>query len=882
MGVLVVLASGVGTVLPSVATADLVTFEYTGAPQEWVVPYGVTSATFDLMGAEGRGFNCEVGCRFLAGRGGRSAANIAVTPRSTVQVMVGGVGQPNAGGFNGGGNALNGGGGATDIRIGGTSLSDRVLVAGGGGGTGGCADSTTSPVGGAGGGATGWNGQGTCGANGGGGASQTGGGTTPNGYSGSLGQGGGAPGAIGGGGGGGYYGGGSGSQSEHGGAGGGGSGYGPPGYQSETGVWMGNGIARITYQVTEKQKLLASAVGAGEGSLTSSPAGIDCRQISGSPEGTCSAEFGQNEPVTLTANPAPGSIFKGWLVACKGSQSLTCTTTMSTQRIVSAEFVKGPRTLSVTRTGDGSGSVTSSPSGIECGSTCSADFPYESSVTLTASPGAYSSFTGWSGGGCSGTAPCTVTMDQARNVEAQFTVHKLTLKYYKFNTGPGTMTSSPAGILCGPSCQFEEALFPEGSSVTLTPSAATGSEFVRWGNDCQTVPANQSCTVTMSQARVVVGEFVLQKEALAVIKSGNGAGDVVANPAGIDCGSVCTANYDYGTGVTLTATPAPGSLFSGWSGGDCSGAATTCTVTMDQARNVEATFVLEKRTLSASAAGNGSGQVSSTPAGIDCGPTCSAEFDYGAQIELSATPAAGSEFTGWSGDCSGTSTCVVTMDQARSVAATFALRQYPLSVSHSGDGAGTVTSPSGISCGGSCEGSYGFGTTVALTAEPATGSEFTGWSGDCSGTSTCVVAMDQARSVKASFALRQGAPSSATPGGGAGPTDATGTPKADPGPSITRLTATPLSPRSLGRIRVEVTLSEEAAVTFRIKGLGRRSKALSFRRSLKAGLSTLAMPSKRARGLAPGRYELTVTATGTGGQGSATRRVVFRIPRPPH
>ena len=76
--------------------------------------------------------------------------------------------------------------------------------------------------------------------------------------------------------------------------------------------------------------------------------------------------------------------------------------------------------LTVTKSGTGSGSVTSSPAAIDCGSSCSASFADGTSVTLTASPASESTFAGWSGDGCSGTGSCTVTMSQARSVTATF------------------------------------------------------------------------------------------------------------------------------------------------------------------------------------------------------------------------------------------------------------------------------------------------------------------------------------------------------------------------------------------------------------------------------------------------------------------------------
>jgi hypothetical protein len=79
----------------------------------------------------------------------------------------------------------------------------------------------------------------------------------------------------------------------------------------------------------------------------------------------------------------------------------------------------GTHTLSVTRTGSGSGAVTSTPAGIDCGGRCSASYAANTVVTLAATPAAGSTFAGWTGA-CSGTGPCTVTMDASRSVSAAF------------------------------------------------------------------------------------------------------------------------------------------------------------------------------------------------------------------------------------------------------------------------------------------------------------------------------------------------------------------------------------------------------------------------------------------------------------------------------
>jgi PKD repeat protein len=93
---------------------------------------------------------------------------------------------------------------------------------------------------------------------------------------------------------------------------------------------------------------------------------------------------------------------------------------------------------------------------------------------------------------------------------------------------------------------------------------------------------------------------------------------------------------------------------------------------MNQSPSVTATFAPKTFDLTVAKAGSGSGSVSSSPAGIGCGSGCQASFGPGTVVTLTATPDAGSRFAGWSGDCSGTSSCQLTMSQARSVTATFA------------------------------------------------------------------------------------------------------------------------------------------------------------------------------------------------------------------
>src|SRR5258706_287699 len=94
-------------------------------------------------------------------------------------------------------------------------------------------------------------------------------------------------------------------------------------------------------------------------------------------------------------------------------------------------------------------------------------------------------------------------------------------------------------------------------------------------------------------------------------------------------------------------------------------------VAMDSAKAVTATFTLNVRALTVTKAGSGAGSVTSNVTGINCGATCSANFNPGTVVTLSAAAANDSVFTGWSRACSGTGSCMVTMDSAKAVTATF-------------------------------------------------------------------------------------------------------------------------------------------------------------------------------------------------------------------
>ena len=507
--------------------------------------------------------------------------------------------------------------------------------------------------------------------------------------------------------------------------------------------------------------------GTSTGTVSSNPPGIDC--------GTdCTEAYLSGTNVILTAVPAANTTFAGWSGGCTGTG--TCSITLGSAAVnVTATFNTTVYGLTVNKSGNGTGTVTSAPAGINCGTTCAtatSNFAHNTMVTLTAAPAANASFTGWSGGGCTGTGICTVTMTAATTVTATFTLNSYLLTVSPIGAGTGTVTSSPAGINCGADCS-ETYLATQ--TITLTAVAGPNSTFAGWGTPCS---GTGLCNVTIGSAPMTVtANFVPTTHVLTIAKTGTGTGTVTSSPGTINCGTTCTGSFNYNTVVTLTAAPSATSTFTGWSGGGCSGVS-TCVTTITAATTVTADFTLNSYPMTVTKAGTGTGTVSSSPAGIDCGVDCNETYLANTVVALTAVAAPNSQFTGWSGACTGTGACNVTIDATNDVTATFALRTFSLGVTKNGTGTGTVTSsPTGINCGATCTVAFNAGSLVTLSAAPAVGSNFAGWSGGgCSGTGTCIVTMDMAQTVTATFNLNTFALNVVTAGPGAGTSTVTSSP----------------------------------------------------------------------------------------------------------
>jgi len=252
-------------------------------------------------------------------------------------------------------------------------------------------------------------------------------------------------------------------------------------------------------------------------------------------------------------------------------------------------------TLNISKEGStGDGTVVSSPAGIECGATCSADFA-AGTVVLKASPDNDSLFVSWKGcdvGGANGReCKVTGTANQVKNVTAKF-VKAYDVSVSRSGTGLGKVGSSPGGVLCLSNCSSTSAKFKELTNVTLTATPSKHFTFTGWSGDCT---GTGTCVLSsLSADKAVEAEFAeIAKFDLTVTKTGGGQGTVKAKQAGINCGATCTtmaAKYYQGEVIELLVpVPSKGSTFAGWSGSGCSGTG-TCLVTMSEAKSVNAEF----------------------------------------------------------------------------------------------------------------------------------------------------------------------------------------------------------------------------------------------------------------------------------------------------
>ena len=457
--------------------------------------------------------------------------------------------------------------------------------------------------------------------------------------------------------------------------------------------------------IINNQQVIGSLVSFTEGSVLVDPA----------PDGD--GKYTSGTLVTLTARSNSGYDWKGWSATGNDTSNPTTVTMSSSNKHVTVTFesrfslfisnqlVIGP----VVSFAEGSVSVTPAPAD-------DGKYAYGTRVTLTATALPGYGWKNWSGTGSDTSNPAIVTISSDKHVAVTFELRFLLAINNQVVTGSsvdftgGTVSVNPA--------PGADGRYAKDSTATLTATPASGYRFDRWSGDVSGNAA--SITVTMNTGKSITATFI---RTYTLTTSANPSEGGSVSPVG--------GTYDEGTSVTLAATPASGYRFDRWSG-DVSGNVTSVTITMNANKSVTATFI-RTYTLTTSVSPTEGGSVS--PVG--------GTYDEGTSVTLTAIPASGYRFDHWSGDVSGNVTSVtITMNTNKSVTATF-IKVYTLTTSVSPAEGGSVSPSSGT---------YDEGTSVILTAIPASGYRFDHWSGDVSGNVTSVtITMNANKNVTATF-----------------------------------------------------------------------------------------------------------------------------------
>ncbi len=307
--------------------------------------------------------------------------------------------------------------------------------------------------------------------------------------------------------------------------------------------------------------------------------------------------------------------------------------------------------------------------------------------------------------------------------------------------GSGNVASNDGKIACPTDCS---EVYDEGTPVTLTAIPDTGFSFTGWGGDCTSF-GTDPCALTMSADKTASATFEHPPHAER-LGDRLGPGDIGRwsdrmsrrlHP-GLRRGNVRDSDrhrrhrlllHRVGRGLHLVRDRS---------------------VRPDHGRRQDRLGDLRSHPPHAERLGDRLGPGDIGRCGIACPGDCIQVYDEGTSVTLTATADTGFSFTGWTGDCTGTDPCLLTIDTDKGVTATFQPIPHTLTVSVTGPG--QVASDDGkIACPPDCLASYDEGTSVTLTGTPDSGFSFTGWGGDCIGTDPCLLTMDADKDVTATF-----------------------------------------------------------------------------------------------------------------------------------
>lgn len=333
--------------------------------------------------------------------------------------------------------------------------------------------------------------------------------------------------------------------------------------------------------------------------------------------------------------------------------------------------------------------------------------------------------------------------------------------------GGAIILLSSLNIPCESGCEFEE-----GSTVTLAALPDSGYQFSSWeGDNCNQESFTETdtplCSVVMDQSHQVQANFSelsgpSETYTLTqyVTLEGSTAVGSVSFPDQSFCDEICVKEFNASESVDISANT--GSLATiSWrlDGETVCANQTVCNITMDQNHVLITVFSTanesDQETIELNITINGTGEVSEQNLDINCTSSCTKEIPVGATVALEANPLAqGYQFSGWSGLCNSSGTCIQTLDSDSEITALFSeIADKILDIEIIGSG--TVSSVStNLSCSETCAEYLDIDAEITLTAIPATNFEFLGWTGNCISNPSpdqCTVKMSNHKQVQATF-----------------------------------------------------------------------------------------------------------------------------------
>lgn len=488
--------------------------------------------------------------------------------------------------------------------------------------------------------------------------------------------------------------------------------------------------SNITCVANYKARFTATGVVATgfTGSVQASSANVDavCQG------NTCSLDAGTT--ATLKAPTIAGSRLTGWtgtgclaanqsgygITVTPTTANITCTAAYAAGVSVSGTVVGATGTVTATSTSPGA-TCTPGACGIDAGG----------SVTLSA-PNllpAYR-FVNWTGdAGCAGTALQVTVSNVATstacvaNYKQQFTIAATA------NTGGSVTAKNGATACAGNSCTVD---VETPVALAAQPNTAAGYHFSGWlGPNC-TPAANPTLTLTNVNT-TCVASFALDTFTIAAVAGTNGSVSATRADTGAVCaGSTCTVNF--GVNVSLAGLPNTNYHFNGWTGTNCAPTGNNPLTLKSLNATCNAAFAINTFAASVSATPTAGGAVGITCPGNNCGAV-----PYGQAVNVTAAANAGWSFAGWSANCGGgtASPNAVTITTNTACVATFRPSATAVS-SPASSGTITATGTPNATCSSGATGKcvVDSGGSVTFVVKPAVNAIFTGWSGDCSGTST--------------------------------------------------------------------------------------------------------------------------------------------------